>query len=99
MRTGVSGPRRGPADDAEGVGAPWLMNALSEIDTSESGLEWRGGCKLIIRPEGAMVAPRNQARAETLIAALVRARRWRRRIESEQARWITDLAEQEGVTV
>jgi hypothetical protein len=33
-----------------------------------------------------------------LIKALVHARRWRRRIESGQAKSITDLAEQEGVT-
>ena len=37
-------------------------------------------------------------RDETLIKALVRAHRWRRRIESGQAKSITDLAEQEGVT-
>jgi hypothetical protein len=37
-------------------------------------------------------------RDETLIKALVRAYRWRRRIESGQAKSITDLAEQEGVT-
>jgi hypothetical protein len=35
---------------------------------------------------------------ETLIKALVRAHRWRRRVESGQASSITDLAEQEGVT-
>jgi len=45
------------------------------------------------------VALVDKDRDGTLIAALVRARRWRRRIESGQARWITDLAEQEGVTV
>jgi hypothetical protein len=33
-----------------------------------------------------------------LSAPLVRAHRWRRRIESGQAKSITDLAEQEGVT-
>jgi hypothetical protein len=37
-------------------------------------------------------------RDETLVKALVRAHRWRRRIESGQAKSITDLAEQEGVT-
>jgi hypothetical protein len=37
-------------------------------------------------------------RDDTLIKALVRAHRWRRRIESGQAKLITDLAEQEGVT-
>jgi hypothetical protein len=38
------------------------------------------------------------SRDETLVKALVRAHRWRRRIESGQAKSITDLAEQEGVT-
>ena len=37
-------------------------------------------------------------RDDTLVKALVRAHRWRRRIESGQAKSITDLAEQEGVT-
>jgi hypothetical protein len=35
---------------------------------------------------------------ETLVKALVRAHRWRRRIESGRAKSITDVAEQEGVT-
>jgi hypothetical protein len=39
------------------------------------------------------------SRDETLIKALIRAHRWRRRIESGQAKSITDLAEREGVTV
>jgi hypothetical protein len=39
------------------------------------------------------------SRDETLVKALVRAHRWRRRIESGQAKSITDLAEQEAVTV
>ena len=38
------------------------------------------------------------SRDETLVKALVRAHRWRRRIESGRANSITDLAEQEGVT-
>jgi hypothetical protein len=38
------------------------------------------------------------SRDETLVKALVRAHRWRRKIESGQARSITDLAELEGVT-
>ncbi|MCC2651051.1 MAG: hypothetical protein K0Q60_1206 [Microvirga sp.] len=37
-------------------------------------------------------------RDETLVKALVRAHRWRRRIGTGQARSITDLAELEGVT-
>jgi hypothetical protein len=35
---------------------------------------------------------------ETLIKTLDRAHRWRRRIERSQAKSISDLAEQEGVT-
>jgi hypothetical protein len=60
-------------------------------------LQRRGGRKLIMTPEGA-TPPRKPARDETLIKALVRAHRWRRRIESGRAKSITDLAEQEGVT-
>jgi hypothetical protein len=37
-------------------------------------------------------------RDETLVKALVRAHRWRRKFESGRAKSITDLAEQEGVT-
>jgi hypothetical protein len=62
-------------------------------------LQRRGGRKLIMTPEG-VAAPRPKpCRDETLIKALVRAHRWRRRIKSGQAHSITNLAEQEGVTV
>ena len=61
-------------------------------------LQRRGGRKLIMTPEGAAVPTPKPRRDETLIKALVRAHRWRRRIESGQAKSITDLAEQEGVT-
>jgi hypothetical protein len=47
---------------------------------------------------GAAVPTPKPKRDETLIKSLVRAHRWRRRIESGQARSITDVAEQEGVT-
>ena len=60
-------------------------------------LQRRGGRKLIITLEGAVPTPKPR-RDETLVKALVRAHRWRRRIESGQAKSITDLAEQEGVT-
>jgi hypothetical protein len=43
-------------------------------------------------------ARQRRSRDEPLIRALVNASRWRRRIESGQARSITDLAEQQGVT-
>ena len=50
-------------------------------------------------------APRQRAHANskaagdgTLVKALARAWRWRRKIESGRAKSITDLAEQEGVT-
>jgi ParB-like chromosome segregation protein Spo0J len=59
-------------------------------------LQRRGGRKLIMTPEGS-AAP-TPSRDETLVKALVRAHRWRRRIERGQAKSITDLAEQEGVT-
>jgi hypothetical protein len=62
-------------------------------------LQRRGGRKLIMTPEGSAAPTPNPRRDQTLIKALVRAHRWRRRIESGQAKSITDLAEQEGVTV
>jgi hypothetical protein len=61
-------------------------------------LQRRGGRKLIIIPEGVAAPARKPSRDETLVKALVRAHRWRRSIESGQAKSITDLAEQEGVT-
>ena len=62
-------------------------------------LQRRGGRKLIMTPEGAELPAPKPRRDETLINALVRAHRWRRRIESGQAKSITDLAEHERVTV
>src|ERR687894_3058670 len=61
-------------------------------------LQRRGGRKLIMTPEGVAAPARKPNRDETLVKALVRAHRWRRRIESGQAKSITDLAEKEGVT-
>lgn len=76
--------------------------ARPEIDTVTvripMRLERRGGRKLIIAPDGAAPAPAKPERDETMIRALVKAHRWRRRIESGAARSITDLAAQEGVT-
>jgi hypothetical protein len=76
--------------------------AAPEVDTLTihipMRLQRRGGRKLIITPEGAAVPTPKPRRDETLIKALVRAHRWRRQIESGQAKSITDLAEQEGVT-
>jgi hypothetical protein len=62
-------------------------------------LQRRGGRKLIMTPEGAAMPTPKPRRDETLIKALVRAYRWRRKIESGKAKSITDLAEQENVTV
>jgi hypothetical protein len=62
-------------------------------------LQRRGGRKLIITPEGAAVPTPKPRRDETSVKAVVRAHRWRRKIENGQAKSITDLAEQEGVTV
>jgi hypothetical protein len=61
-------------------------------------LQRRGGRKLIMTPEGAAMPAPKPRRDETLVKALVRAHRWRRRIESGQAKSITDVAEQDGVT-
>jgi hypothetical protein len=61
-------------------------------------LQRRGGRKLIMTLEGATMPTPKPRPDETLIKALVRAHRWRRRIESGRAKSITDLAEQEGVT-
>jgi hypothetical protein len=61
-------------------------------------LQRRGGRKLIMTPEGVATPARKPSRDETLVKALVRAHRWRRRIESGQAKSITDLAEHEDVT-
>jgi hypothetical protein len=61
-------------------------------------LQRRGGPKLIMTPEGVTAPARKPSRDETLVKALVRAHRWRRKIETGQAKSITDLAEQEGVT-
>jgi hypothetical protein len=48
-------------------------------------LQRRGGWKLIVTPEGAAAPARKPSRDETLVKALVRAHRWRRKIESGQA--------------
>ena len=62
-------------------------------------LQRRGGRKLIVTPEGVAASARKPRPDKILIKALVRAHRWRRKIESGRAKSITDLAEQEGVTV
>jgi len=67
-------------------------------DQRSRRLQCRGGRTLIITTEVAAVPTPKPRRDETLIKALVRAHRWRRRIESGQAKSITDLAEQDGVT-
>ena len=62
----------------------------------------RGGRKLIITPEGSTspVIPTVATTVDdTLVKTLVKAHRWRRRIEIGKAKSITDLAEQEKVTV
>jgi hypothetical protein len=61
-------------------------------------LRRRGGRKLIVTPDGVAMPKSKPRRDETLVKALVRAHRWRRKIESGRAKSITDLAQQEGVT-
>jgi hypothetical protein len=62
-------------------------------------LKRQGRRRLIMAPEGVAMPTPKPRPDETLMKALVRAHRWRRRIESGQAKSITDLAEQESVTV
>lgn len=59
----------------------------------------RGGRKLVLAPDGAAmpVAPKPTV-DDTMIKLLIKAHRWRRRIETGRAASITDLAEQERVT-
>ena len=60
----------------------------------------RGGRKLIITPEGAAEAVATPANIDdTLVRTLVKAHRWRRRLETGKAKSITDLAEQEKMTI
>jgi hypothetical protein len=61
-------------------------------------LQRRGGRKLIMTPEVSAVPAPKPRRDGTLIKGLVRAHRWRRRIETPKAKSVADLAEQEGVT-
>jgi hypothetical protein len=76
--------------------------AALELDTLTIRIPMRlqrwGGRKRIMTPEGAAPPAPKPRRDDTLIKALVRAHRWRRRVESGEAKSITDLAEQEGVT-
>lgn len=58
----------------------------------------RGGRKLILTPDGAAPAPQRPLPDDTMVKALVRAHRWRRKIENSGAASITEVAEQEGVT-
>jgi len=89
---GTASGQPGPLDPEDSLGGDKGLDDYS-------CLPYRGGRKLIINPEGAKVPPRKPAPDETLIRALVKAHRWRRRIESGKAKSITDLAEQEGVTI
>ena len=79
-----------------------IKQARLEVDTLTIRipirLQRRGGRKLIMTPEGVAPPARKPRRDETLVKALVRAHRWRCRIESGQAKSITDRAEQQGVT-
>ena len=80
------------------------MNTTAEVGTLIVRIpvefKRRGGRKLIITPEGTpeTLAP-PAVLDDTLVRTVVKAHRWRRRIESGKARSITDLAEQEQVTI
>ena len=59
----------------------------------------RGGRKLVLAPDGVAspITPK-PAVDDTMLKLLIKAHRWRRRIESGKAKSITDLAAQENVT-
>ena len=94
--------RRWPLPNPAGGRRVMTERAGLEVDTLTIRipirLQRRGGRKLIMTPEGVAAPAPKPRRDETLVKALVRAHRWRRQIESGQAKSITDLAEQEGVT-
>jgi hypothetical protein len=59
----------------------------------------RGGRRLLLAPDGgASPIAARPAVDDSMLKMLVKAHRWRRRIESGKAKSITDLAAQENVT-
>jgi hypothetical protein len=56
----------------------------------------RGGRKLVLAPNG--VTAEKPVVDDTMLKLLIKAHRWRRRIESGKAKSITDLAAQENVS-
>ena len=75
---------------------------MSQPDTSLTitipmQLRRRSGRKLVVVPDGLPAAVAKPQRDDELVRAIVKAHRWRRRIESGQSRSITDLAAQGGV--
>jgi len=60
----------------------------------------RGGRKWVLAPDGvASPIASKPVVDDTMLKLLIKAHRWRRRIESGKARSITDLAAQEKVTI
>jgi hypothetical protein len=59
----------------------------------------RGGRKVIIAPDGGDAwAPAKPRPDDALIRAVVRAHRWKRRLEQRKCRTVSELAEAEGLT-
>jgi hypothetical protein len=94
-------PAAGSASSISGCRRHRFVAAL-ELDTLTIRIPMRlqrqGGRKLIMTPEGVAASAPKPSRDDTLIKALVRAHRWRRRVESGRAKSIADRAEQEGVS-
>jgi hypothetical protein len=62
-------------------------------------LKRRGGRRLLLAPDGgASPIAARPAVDDTMLKMLIKAHRWRRRIDSGKAKSITDLAAQENVT-
>ena len=75
------------------------MNGTTLVVRIPMRFQRRGGRKRIVTPDGSEFVPTSKPQPDgTLVKALARAHRWQRGLESGEAKSITDLAEQEGVT-
>jgi hypothetical protein len=80
-------------------GAETRLDGSSLVVQIPMRFQRRGGRKRIVAPDGSEIVPKSKPQPDgTLVKALARAHRWRRRIESGYVKSITDLAEHEGVT-
>jgi hypothetical protein len=94
--SGAGSPPSCSSAAANGKGAGVAHTVPSGLDPAVGALDEGGADGLHANTDRALSPERRPP--ETLIKALVRAHRWRRRIESGRAKSITDLAEQKSIT-